>query len=405
MRKLRVGVWINEDYEPEVGGGFGYYSQLINAMHNYNFAEAEIIFISKKFSSKWDKKDKSYKIKTQSFQPPVLPFQDRVLNKIAGKLSQQTKTIDYAKEISIYNEMLKEELYKVVDVIYYPTPGCSVENFPYIYTLWDLGHLSMYAFPEVTMNKVYESRKKHHDLFPKKALKVFCESETGKKQAVQYLNLNEDRIAVVPLFASEIVTNKINVEKPVAIQKEAFFIHYPAQFWSHKNHYNLLLAFKIVLLHFPNLKLIFSGSDKGNKKYILELIQELNLRDSVIDLGFVKTEELKWIYLHSQGLVMPTFLGPTNMPLLEAGELGCPVACSNLEGHKEQLGDYAYYFDPLNSKEMAQMIIAMIEDKQKEKQRVYHSSFNIKNALDQIDKAFTEIKSVRFCWGSNDKIF
>jgi glycosyltransferase involved in cell wall biosynthesis len=280
-----------------------------------------------------------------------------------------------------------------------------IENFPYIYTLWDIGHLSMYAFPEVAMNKVYESRKKHHDVVPQKALMVFCESEIGKKEAVQYLNLNEDRIKIVPLFPSEIITDKIKVEKPVELSEDSFFIHYPAQFWSHKNHYNLLLAFNIVLSSFPSLKLIFSGSDKGNKEYILKLIEELKLTDSILDIGFVKIEELKYIYQHSQGLVMPSFLGPTNMPLLEAADLGCSVACSNLEGHKEQLGNYAYYFDPLNPKEIAQMIIAMIEDKQKGKQRVYNSSFNMSNALLQIDKAFSEIKNVRFCWGTNDKIF
>ncbi len=405
MRKLRIGIWINEDYKPEMGGGFGYYSQLINAAYDYNFSDAEIKFIAKKFPSDWDKRDKSYEIQTLDFKPSILPLRYRIVNKIASKLRIQTKFIDYYKEKNINNELLKEELSSVIDVIYYPIPGCSIENFPYIYTLWDLGHLSMYAFPEVAMNNVYESRKSHHDLFPQKALMVFCESESGKKQAIQYLDLNENRIKVIPLFPSEIISDKIIAEKPVVLSEDSFFIHYPAQFWSHKNHYNLLLAFEIVLSKFPSLKLIFSGSDKGNKEYVLGLIQVLKLTNSVLDLGFVKTEELKWIYHHSQGLVMPTFLGPTNMPLLEAAELGCSVACSNLEGHKEQLGDFAYYFDPLSPKEIAQMIITMIEEKQKGEGPIYTSNFNIMNALNKIDLAFSEIKNVRFCWGTKDKIY
>ncbi|MDQ6472077.1 glycosyltransferase [Flavobacterium sp. LHD-80] len=405
MRKLRVGIWVNEDYQPEKGGGFGYYSQLINAIYDYAFADAEIIFISKKFSSLWDKKDKSYEIQTLDFIPPVLPLRNRILKKVADKFRLQTITVDYSKEKERINELIKDEMYKVVDLIYYPIPGCLIDNFPYIYTLWDIGHLSMYAFPEVSMNKVYESRKQHHDIFLQKALMVFSESEHGKQEAIKYLNLNEKRIKVVPIFPSEIINEKIIASKPDKLSNDLFFIHYPAQFWSHKNHYNLLLAFKIVLSNFPNLKLIFSGSDKGNKDYILKLIEELKLSNEVLDLGFVKIEELKWIYINSQGLVMPTFLGPTNMPLLEAAELGCFVACSNLEGHKEQLVDYAYYFDPLKPKEMAEMIIKMIEDKQNGESRLYNSKFNIKNALNQIDSAFSEIKSVRFCWGTNDKIF
>lgn len=405
MRKLRVGVWINEDYNPEMGGGFGYYSQLINAICDYNFVDAEIIFISKKFSSDWNKRYKSYEIQTLDFTPPVLPLHYRVIKKIASKLRLQTKTVDYSKEKEVSNELIKDELYEVVDLIYYPIPGCLIENFPYIYTLWDIGHVSMYAFPEVSMNKVYESREMHHNTVPHKALMVFSESEQGKKEAVKYLNLNENRIKVVPIFPSEIISDRIIALKPDILRDDLFFIHYPAQFWSHKNHYNLLLAFKIVSSYFPSLKLIFSGSDKGNKEYILELIEELKLSNAVLDLGFVKNEELKWIYQNSQGLVMPTFLGPTNMPLLEAAELGCFVACSNLKGHKEQLGEYAYYFDPLNPKEIAEKIIVMIENKQKGESRIYNSNFNITNALHQIDIAFSEIKSVRFCWGANDKIF
>ncbi|MEZ4879119.1 MAG: glycosyltransferase [Chitinophagales bacterium] len=91
------------------------------------------------------------------------------------------------------------------------------------------------------------------------------------------------------------------------LKKGEIFIHYPAQFWSHKNHYNLLLAFKVII-KYPNLKLILTGSNKGNKAYIINLINHLDLSQKVIDLGFISREELKWLYLNSFGLVMPTFL-------------------------------------------------------------------------------------------------
>jgi glycosyltransferase involved in cell wall biosynthesis len=405
MRKLRVGIWIAEDFKPETGGGFGYYTQLVNATYNYNFANAEIIYISKKFISDWDKRDKSYELQTPYFKPTFFLGEYPLVRRIIRKLKLLTIGIDYSSEKKDYDNRLKEELLNVVDIIYYPTPFCFVENFPYIYTLWDIGHLCAYAFPEVAMNGAFESRKQHHDLFPQKALMVFCESKAGKKEAVQYLNLNENKIKVVPIFPSKIINDKIVAEKPARLNEESFFIHYPAQYWSHKNHYNLLLAFKMVLVKFPSIKLIFSGSDKGNKEYIFAMIEAYKLTNSVLDLGFVKMEELKWIYQHSQGLVMPTLLGPTNMPLMEAAELGCSVACSNLEGHKEQLDEYGYYFDPLKPEDMAETIIAMIEDRQKGERRIYNSSFNIKNALIQIDLAFSEIKNLRFTWGTNDKIY
>ncbi|MEZ4879120.1 MAG: hypothetical protein R2801_02990 [Chitinophagales bacterium] len=121
--------------------------------------------------------------------------------------------------IQNYNEDIKKELADIIDIIYYLKPGCHIPNFPYIYTLWDIGHLSMYAFPEVSMNGVFEIRKKHHELFPQKALMVFCESESGKKEALKYLGLNKNRVQVVPMFPSKIISKEVLAHQPKEIKK------------------------------------------------------------------------------------------------------------------------------------------------------------------------------------------
>ncbi len=185
------------------------------------------------------------------------------------------------------------------------------------------------------------------------------------------------------------------------LQLKSKFIHYPAQFWPHKNHYNLLVAFKNILFEFPNLKLIFTGSDKGNKDYIMSTIKQMKLDNNVIDLGFVSNAELKWLYINSSGLAMPTLLGPTNMPLLEAAELNCPVACSNFPGHIEQLGDYGYYFNPESPEDIAQVLIEMLNENKDYKIKKYIRKFNISETIKQIDKSFSEIKQIRFTWGKN----
>jgi glycosyltransferase involved in cell wall biosynthesis len=131
------------------------------------------------------------------------------------------------------------------------------------------------------------------------------------------------------------------------------FYFYPAQFWAHKNHYALVQAFAIVSQKNPSAKLVLSGSDKGNKKYIEELVSKLNLSEKVLFVGFISDEEVFALYKNAIALVMPTLLGPTNMPLLEAHALGCPVLCSNLQGHQKQMGDKAIYFDPLNPSDIA----------------------------------------------------
>ena len=43
---------------------------------------------------------------------------------------------------------------------------------------------------------------------------------------------------------------------------------------------------------------------------------------------------------------MPTFFGPTNIPVLEAWAFGCPVLTSDIRGIREQVGDAAVLVNP-----------------------------------------------------------
>lgn len=396
MIKLRVGVWLHDNLKPEAGGGFGYYIELLNAINKYSFKDAEIVFLSDKniFANNF----KVQVLKEKSLKLKIFNIVLNIINKMHPLLVIFKKIMQRAIDKS------RNEIYQYADVIYYLTPDCAYPDFPYIYTLWDLGHYNTYAFPELSMNGAFESRKRHHDFLPHKALMLFTESETGKKQCEQYLNINKERVKVVPVFPSGVVNFDCKPLRPIKIKESDFFIHYPAQYWAHKNHYNLLVAMVLVIKKFPEIKLVLTGSDKGNKTYILKVITELKLEKNVVDLGFVSIEELRWLYERSQGLVMPTLLGPTNMPLLEAAELGCPVACTDLPGHIEQLGDCGYYFNGLDPNQVATQILAMIDDKKNGVMKKYDNRFNINNTLKAIDKNFTELKKIRFCWGKDDRI-
>lgn len=396
MKKLRVGVWLNNTIKPQDGGGFGYYTQLIDKLNSYTFKDAEIIFLSNvSFEDDLPFKHYSVRWKPSRFKKIRLLFV-RILSisTLFSSLQNLLKSIDANQD-----GKLKSELYQVADLIYYPFPECIYPCFPYIYTLWDLGHLSMFAFPEVNTNEVFENRESFHRHLIEKALMIFTESDTGKKDVQKYYNMNADRIRIVPLFPSTVIDKNRISRKPEKIEDGCFFIHYPAQFWPHKNHYNLLIAFSKLVKEFPSLKLIFTGSDKGNKEYLFQTIKQMGLTDDVVDLGFISNEELKWMYRHSQGLVMPTFLGPTNMPLLEAAELACPVACSNLPGHIEQLGEYGYYFNPLCPDDIHHQIRLMITDKKNHQIKPYDSRFNMDAAMLSIDAAFSDLRNIRFCWG------
>jgi glycosyltransferase involved in cell wall biosynthesis len=272
-----------------------------------------------------------------------------------------------------------------------------IDDIPFIYTLWDLGHLTTYPFPEITSTDYpFEKRKTHHDISLPKALMIIVESETGKKQLLQHIPLYENKIRVISMPPSPFVNDKMLPSKPAGISSETYFIHYPAQFWAHKNHYNLIIAFKNILQDYPNLKLVLTGSDKGNKKYLMDLWIEMGIANAIIDLGFITNEEMKWLYLNSAGLVMPTFLGPTNIPVIDAKLLGCPVACSDLPGHREQIGDYGIYFNPEKSEDIQNAVVKMLDQgKSVADPNIYFDRLSI---LEQLDQCFLDLSKIRFCW-------
>ena len=52
------------------------------------------------------------------------------------------------------------------------------------------------------------------------------------------------------------------------------------------------------------------------------------------------------LYRAAEALVFPTFFGPTNIPVVEAWSVGCPVLTSDIRGVREHAGDAAVLVDP-----------------------------------------------------------
>ena len=398
MQKIRIGVWLSKEHNPHAGGGYGYYDQILKTLSKLNGNNYEI-----KYLKEFDKKIKKVEPEVLYFQLPNLnKNSDKFFFKILNKLFR----IFFSRNLILSSDELKQnfkiKLSQFIDVIYYPTPNCLIDYFPFILTIWDLGHINSYPFPELSMNGIFEKRDDYYSKKISKALFIVCESKVGKEELLKYYPIYEKKIKIVSLLPSEIINDDIAEIKPMFFENNNIdFIHYPAQFWAHKNHFNLIIAFKEVLKKKPTLKLILTGSDKGNLEYILCLINELDLNKNVIYLGFVSVQELKWIFINSKGLVMPTLLGPTNMPIIEAAILKCKVACSFLPGHIEQLGKYGFYFDPENTNEIASKILDML-DNSVNYDNFYYSKDNSRLQLNDL---FNHLISIRYCWGKSDRFF
>lgn len=121
--------------------------------------------------------------------------------------------------------------------------------------------------------------------------------------------------------------------------------YYPANFWVHKNHEALLLAYRIYrhrriaagdLAYWP---LILTGHDDKRARDIKELAWVLGLHQDVHFMGFVPEAELGPLWSQVGALVFPSLHEGFGIPLLEAAFHNVPVVADECPLFHELLGD------------------------------------------------------------------
>jgi glycosyltransferase involved in cell wall biosynthesis len=133
---------------------------------------------------------------------------------------------------------------------------------------------------------------------------------------------------------------------------------YPAQFWPHKNHLNLIQGFaKALNASGEKLKLILPGSDNGMLEKCKNEVARLGVIDFVFFPGFVSDEELRKYFQECRNIIYPSLFGPDNLPPLEGLSACCNVYVAEIPGAREVYGENVKYFDPLSSDSISEVFL------------------------------------------------
>ena len=239
-----------------------------------------------------------------------------------------------------------------VEFVWFLGPRPVEIDLPYLTIVLDLQHRKQPWFPEVSENAEWETRERRLTPFLRCAAGIITGTQAGKEEVLNFLQVPPERIHVLPHPTPSYALNAKREREEVARFQPGYLL-YPAQFWSHKNHVNLLLALKKLRDKGLNIPLVLAGSDFGNKAFVEENIAKLGLNDQVRVLGFVNASQLVALYQNALALTYVSFFGPENLPPLEAFALGCPVIAARVEGAKEQFGNAALLVDPASPDEIA----------------------------------------------------
>ncbi|MDV2487622.1 glycosyltransferase family 4 protein [Acinetobacter johnsonii] len=293
-----------------------------------------------------------------------------------------------------------------IDLVYFLTPSnlaLFLIDHNYIFTIWDLCHRDMPEFPEVNFYREFELREKLFNSASKKAIAIFTDSQLGKENAIRRYNLDKNRVFNVSFTPSINITESKFIDIKEKYKIKSSYIYYPAQFWAHKNHVYIIDAIAKLKLKGISLAVIFSGSDKGNLKYVLDYAKKLKVSDLIFYIGFAPNEEVYYLYKQSLALVMPSYFGPTNIPPLEAFAIGTPVIYSDVDGLREQVANAALLCDLKNSDHLVEHLELLLKNPTKSIELIKLGSKRLdelqKTSIDQIlMKVFDDYSVKLKCW-------
>lgn len=255
-----------------------------------------------------------------------------------------------------------------IDLMLYPSP-CTLSfetAFPHLSVIHDLQHRLQPEFPEVSANGEAQRREYLFGNIARYANMILVDSEVGKEDVIECygsIGASPDRIEVLPFVPSCHPRPRLTENERTALQTRLHlperYLFYPAQCWPHKNHRRIVDALaQLKQQHDVEIPIVFTGSRCGQIRAqtwaeIETAMQAGNVSHLIHHLGYLPENDIAALYASAEALIMPTFFGPTNIPVLEAWACDCPVLTSDIRGIREQVGPAAELVDPRSTEALA----------------------------------------------------
>lgn len=186
---------------------------------------------------------------------------------------------------------------------------------------------------------------------------VISISHFSRSEILNNYPIGDDRVVVTHLAPRQMATyRKMPAEEKTPAP---YFVAFSSQS-PHKNIPALLRAFAGTKDRIPH-RLVLIGSLPNNADY-RSLVRDLKLESRISFTGYVEESRLQDTLQGATALIFPSIYEGFGLPILEAMELGVPVACSRKASLPEIAGDAALFFDPHSIEEIGEKMIQLATD-------------------------------------------
>jgi glycosyltransferase involved in cell wall biosynthesis len=282
---------------------------------------------------------------------------------------------------------------------------------PYVAAIHDLQYRLQPEFPELSSGDEFQRRDHTMRNSVAHATVILVDSEVGKEDVLEVFGtegaLDPASIFALPFLPADYLGEPVTPADIERVRRRydlpRTFLFYPAQFWPHKNHIRLIQALGSLRRDGLPVNLVLTGSKPaplGERTFdeVMATAQRERVEDLVSYLGYIPDDAMAVLYSEAIALVMPTFFGPSNIPVVEAWSLGCPVVTSDIRGVREQAGDAAVLVDPRSEMSIASGIRRVVEEPElaaqlRRKGRERLAAFTRDDYLSRLSAALEEAKS------------
>jgi len=375
---MKIGIYFTPN---KVQGGVYQYSiSILEAFYKIKDHRYIIISTSKDVPRKFYK-SKRFEIvdlntASRKFSLQVRDKLSNTLALVAPRLMNLLYRLKLFNLITPVNKFINRHIIRAfkdlnLDLIFYPTSSnlSFLTDVPAVVAIHDLQHRINPHFPEVSAGGRWEYREYSYKEICKKAFKVFSSSDVGREDIIKYYHPDPAKVISLRYLPPSYLDSEMSEKKARQVVKKlglpGDFVFYPARFWPHKNHMNLIKSIYYLKKRGRKVNLVLTGAkeaDFSSFSDVFSKIEKYGLNKQIFYLGYINYKELSAIYKCSRALVMPTFNATYHIPPLEAWVMGTPVITSDLRACRDQLGDAGLLVNPVDPRDIAQKIWKVYKD-------------------------------------------
>ena len=243
---------------------------------------------------------------------------------------------------------------------------------PVVATVHDVIPVALPAYRGGPLQRAYSSLVRASSA---NATALLTDSEFSKADILRYLDVDADRVTVVPLAVEPRFTPNVP-DEDMARARERYclpesYVLYLGGFDARKNIETLMQVYvwcgESIGEEYP---LVISGepstpviTDGGERLSLAEMAERLEISDVVRFIGRVAEEDKPALYAGARCFLFPSTYEGFGLPPLEAMACGVPVVGSNAASIGEVVGNAGMLVEPKDARRMAgALIAACIED-------------------------------------------